>query len=196
MSRLSLLIDVARCIGCFSCVVGCENWHMTYSRSGSRRRIVDFFDGKQPQSIRWVFPVACMQCDRPPCLDACPSEAIFRDENGIIITDSDNCTGCGSCIDACPYNARYLREGFGLADACDWCADRVKAGKSPYCVESCPTSAMVFGDISDPESSISKALSSKGGILLGETLGTAPKVFYANCDELLSNGILKHIIKT
>ncbi len=81
----------------------------------------------------------------------------------------------------------------GVVEKCTFCAHKIKRAKldasaeerplsdgdvQPACVRSCPAEAMVFGDMSDPKSSVSKAIGSgRSGQLLAE-LGTQPRVFY------------------
>jgi tetrathionate reductase subunit B len=61
------------------------------------------------------------------------------------------CIGCGQCVPACPYGARYRHPELRIADKCDFCHDRRQAGLEPACVSTCPTKARIFGDLLDPE---------------------------------------------
>lgn len=38
------------------------------------------------------------------CLDSCPNEAIFEDD-GVCKIDPDKCQDCGVCMDSCPTGA-------------------------------------------------------------------------------------------
>ena len=48
----------------------------------------------------------------------------------------------------------------------------------PACVQSCPAEAMVFGDLNDSESRVSRMAGSGRSTRLLEEVGTKPKVFY------------------
>lgn len=180
MARYGLYIDVFRCLGCYSCVVGCKSWHRIKAGAGSRRNIVDFVEGSFPNIRRWLFPISCMQCDNAPCISVCPTKATFRRDDGIIAIDKEKCIACNKCVDSCPYNARYINLTTGKADACDFCSDRIDKGLLPYCVETCPGEAMVFGDLDDPKSKINQLIKEKNATVLKAKLNTKPKVYYAN----------------
>lgn len=111
---------------------------------------------------RAFIPLICMHCEDPICLKFCPLDAISKRSDGIIVIDKERCNGCGICAHVCPYGALYITPG-GKADGCDFCADRLDAGLPPKCVEECPSDkrgAIIFGDLDDPESQVSKLISS------------------------------------
>jgi len=66
----------------------------------------------------------------------------------------------------------------GIVEKCTFCDHLVKEGKLPFCVQSCPANARIFGDLNDPKSEVSKLLSKYRPWRLKEHLGTEPKVFY------------------
>jgi molybdopterin-containing oxidoreductase family iron-sulfur binding subunit len=81
----------------------------------------------------------------------------------------------------------------GVMEKCTFCIQRIRRGKDeaqtagqpvadgdiqPACVQSCPAEAMVFGDLNDPESKVSRMAESSRATRLLEDLGTKPKVFY------------------
>lgn len=182
MPRYGLCIDVFQCIGCYSCLTACKNWHDIPAGEEGRKKLIDLTEGEYPLIDRWIFPVACMQCDHPPCVSVCPTEASFQRPDGIVVIDQEKCIGCGECIEVCPYNLRTMRKGIGKADACDMCVDRLDQGLLPYCLASCPGEAMVFGDLDDPNSQLSKKIKETKAQALGLDYGTKPKVFYAYLD--------------
>ncbi len=114
-------------------------------------------------------PVMCQHCEEPPCVDVCPTGASFKRDDGIVLVDKHSCIGCRYCMMACPYGARsFVHEnlenqqphsprGKGTVESCNLCVHRVDAGKQPACVE-VASDAVVFGDLNDPSSVISKAL--------------------------------------
>jgi tetrathionate reductase subunit B len=122
-----------------------------------------------------------MQCDRPICVEACPTRATFRDENdGIVKVNTELCIGCGSCIPACPYGARYRHPVRRVVDKCDYCLrTRLPLGKTPACVETCPTRARVFGNILDPASEASRLLKEKKTVrVVNQRTNTEPAIYY------------------
>lgn len=156
--------------------------------------------GKFPLARRIFWPVRCMHCEDPACLDVCPTGATTQREDKIVQIDTKKCVGCKACILACPYDARTLWEGNNgyfqnaltpyekvtyanyiprTVQKCDFCADRIAQGRKPYCVETCLTGALIFGDLDDPKSEVNKALA-EGRIRfrLKEELGTKPSIYY------------------
>jgi Fe-S-cluster-containing dehydrogenase component len=99
---------------------------------------------------RWHFIYrvnVCRHCDDPPCVDACPEEVITRRGDGIVVLDSDACTGCQACLDACPYGAIAFDEGNAVARKCNLCYQRVDQGLFPACADNiCLAHCIHFGD--------------------------------------------------
>ena len=93
--------------------------------------------------------------------------------------DEKKCVGCELCTFACPYGVRVMRHNGKVADGCDLCVDRIKRGEIPYCVSTCPMEALVFGDLDDPESDITRLIEAEKAKPLRFKYGTKPKVFYA-----------------
>lgn len=52
-----------------------------------------------------------MQCDNPPCTPVCPVNATYRNDDGVVIVDYEQCIGCRYCITACPCAARTFDFG-------------------------------------------------------------------------------------
>ena len=111
-------------------------------------------------------PRLCFQCDNSPCVSVCPVSANHKTADGVVLVDQDRCIGCGYCVVACPYGARYIvpsgssapTGNAGVADKCTFCYHRITKGRQPACVEICPTRARNFGDLNDPESAIAKRI--------------------------------------
>ena len=195
MARYGLYIDVRRCIGCYTCVVACKNWNqIDAGYDGNRINIVDLSEGKYPKISRTIFPIPCMQCEDAPCMNECPIEgAIYRREDGIVVVEKGKCKGCKSrlCIPACPYGVLYYREDEDTVDKCDFCVERIDLGLEPYCVESCPTEAIIFGDLDDPNSEVSKSIAITKAKPLFTESRAKPKVYYAHLYMSSAHFVLK-----
>jgi molybdopterin-containing oxidoreductase family iron-sulfur binding subunit len=81
----------------------------------------------------------------------------------------------------------------GVMEKCTFCVQRINAAEiearatdkpiadgdlKPACVQSCPATALVFGDLNDPESAVSRLSRSPRGSKLLEDVGTLPKITY------------------
>jgi formate dehydrogenase iron-sulfur subunit len=91
----------------------------------------------------------CKHCHNAPCLEACPTGALFRTEFDTVVVQQDICNGCGYCVPACPFGVVDLSTIDGKAHKCTLCYDRLKGGLEPACAKSCPTDSIQFGEISD-----------------------------------------------
>jgi molybdopterin-containing oxidoreductase family iron-sulfur binding subunit len=155
---------------------------------------------KVPEKDAFYMPIACMQCEKPPCVKVCPVRTTYREPDGIVVIDYNWCIGCKQCIDACPYWARrfnfttpnlpeaemnpvthYLGNRprmRGVVEKCTWCIQRTRSGRYPACVEVCPVGARKFGNLLDPESEVSRILARKKVFRLKAEVNTYPKFFY------------------
>src|SRR5690606_29775359 len=99
---------------------------------------------------RWLMMSdVCKHCSNAPCLEACPTGAIFRTEFDTVVVQQDICNGCGYCVPACPFGVVALDELDGKAHKCTLCYDRLKGGLEPACSKACPTESIQFGELSD-----------------------------------------------
>ena len=181
--RYGMLIDTRRCIGCHACTVACKAEFDV--PLGSTRSWVEYVEkGTYPNVARSFVPRLCNHCNHPPCVDVCPTGATWkRKEDGIVVVDPNICIGCKYCIQACPYDARFLNPITGAADKCDFCLHRVSRGSAPACVETCIGRARIFGDLNDPDSEISRLVASNPVQVLRPGQGTEPNVFYIGLDH-------------
>jgi len=91
----------------------------------------------------------CKHCSPAPCLEACPTGAIFRTEFDTVVVQQDICNGCGYCVPACPFGVIDRRERDGRAWKCTMCYDRLKADLTPACAQACPTQSIQFGPLDE-----------------------------------------------
>ena len=103
--KWTMVIDVAKCIGCHACTIGCvaEN---KLPPGVVYRPVIEEEVGKYPDVRRRFLPRPCMQCQNPPCVKVCPVTATYKTEQGVTVVDYDRCIGCRYCLVACPYSAR------------------------------------------------------------------------------------------
>jgi tetrathionate reductase subunit B len=199
--RYGFVIDVSRCIDCRACLVACSvenNVPMDHTRIW----VVDQgVQGEFPALQRTFVPYNCMHCDNPPCIEVCVSGATYKDpDNGLVLVDQEACIGCGYCVEACPYNARYINQKKGVVDKCNGCIQRVEIGEKPACVATCVGGSRMFGDLNDPTSEVSIALNDATSIQRLEyengEVDTDPNIYYINSGPMqelvLQSGLVPH----
>ena len=195
MARYGIVVDLNRCTGCMTCVVACKEENLTRP-SIWWDKILEI-ENPSLDHITYLWH-ACMHCDNPPCVGACPAKAISKRQDGIVLIDQKICKGSGQCIKACPYGVIAMNptqdyfQGEKMpyekaADAyriqipkkaskCTLCVHRIDQGKEPICVSGCPSKAKTFGDLDDPASPIRKKLIQSVQLLPSK--GAYPKVSY------------------
>ena len=187
--RYGFVIDVSRCIDCRACQVACsvEN---SVPMDQTRIWVQDLgVKGEFPNLERTFVPYNCMHCEHPPCTEVCVSGATYKDQNtGLVLVDQQACIGCGFCVDACPYNARYLDKRRGVVDKCNACLPRVERGQQPACVATCVGGSRMFGDLNDTQSDASITLKNARSVarLDYEANGhdTDPNIYYINAPSM------------
>ena len=168
-------------------------------------RVDRYYEGEFPDVRVKYRPVLCQQCDEAPCEPVCPVYATYTNPEGLNVQVYNRCVGTRYCANNCPYSVRFfnwfdpawpeplqlqhnpdvsIREG-GVMEKCTFCIQRIKRAEEdgssdiqPACVQSCPAEAMVFGDLNDSESNVSRLAGSGRATQFLEELGTKPKVFY------------------
>ncbi len=174
--RYAMAVDTLKCVGCSDCVVACQTEN-DVPVGHCRDWIVEKMTGTYPELQLEIRSERCNQCANAPCVRTCPTEASHYSTGGIVLVEEDECIGCKACITSCPYDARFIHPE-GYIDKCTFCIHRVEKGQNPACVSVCPTHAMIFGDLDDPNSDISKAMATRKWKSLIPEAGTDPKVFY------------------
>jgi len=211
-------LDTTTCIGCGRCVDACKQENHVPAAPEMNRTWVELHVLNQDGSVRvsapdggiagfpteetmpeadaadvrdaYFVPRLCMQCENPPCTWVCPVSATYKNEDGVVLVDENRCIGCGYCIVACPYGARYMvpagettpKGVAGVVDKCTFCYHRITRGQLPACAEVCPANARIFGDRNDPKSAVSVALNERRVRVMKPGLGTRPRVFYTGLE--------------
>ncbi len=143
-----IFVVTSRCTACKSCEIACAVEH-----SAGKSLYSALSEKPAPKSrvyVEWVapdanVPIVCRHCEDAPCMHACISGAISRNDEAVVVTDYDKCIGCWTCVMVCPYGVigRHLEER--KAYRCDRCPDL----ETPACVSSCPTQALVYRTVDD-----------------------------------------------
>jgi Fe-S-cluster-containing dehydrogenase component/formate-dependent nitrite reductase membrane component NrfD len=184
--RYGFVIDQNRCIGCHACTVACKEEHNI--AVGVNRTWVKYVEkGRYPDTRRHFAVLRCNHCDDAPCIEICPTVALFRRPDGIVDFDHERCIGCKSCMQACPYDALYIDPDRNTAAKCNFDASRVERGYKPACEVVCPTQAILSGDLDDPSSAISRKIAMDKVSVRKPEKGTKPKLFYVGVEGDLLN---------
>jgi molybdopterin-containing oxidoreductase family iron-sulfur binding subunit len=199
--RWGMLIDTNKCAdGCNDCVTACQSEHGWGGDTNSEKLSSP---DQQAQWIRKVqlrdlttqatqsLPMMCQHCENPPCVDVCPTQASMRRADGIVLVDRHACIGCRYCMMACPYKARsfvhetlteqkpHTPRGKGCVESCNLCVHKLDAGEgATACSSACKQSAIVVGDLNDPQSEIAKRVKAQMTTQIRADLGLNTGVRY------------------
>ena len=110
VTRWAMVIDTARCIGCGVCTIACKTENTTPGDIWYAP-VIEEEVGAYPDARLEYLPVLCNHCEDAPCIKACPTSALGRRDDGIVLADDDACIGSRACMNACPYGALHLFEG-------------------------------------------------------------------------------------
>lgn len=180
--RWGKVIDQTRCIGCHACSVACKSENAV--PIGVNRTYVKYVDvGIFPAARRAIQVTRCNQCDHPPCVEACPTAAMYQRPDGIVDFDKNVCIGCRACIAACPYDAIFINPDDHSAEKCNFCAHRLEVGLEPACAVVCPTEAIMIGNLKDPTSKVAKYVNRDVVAVRRPEKETHPKLFYKGAHQ-------------
>ncbi len=135
------------CLGCGLCEIFCAVEHST------SKDIITAMKHEYPKPVgrtvvelkgHEALALSCRHCEDAPCLTACMTGALYRDEDATVRHDDARCVGCWMCVMVCPYGAikRDTAERRAAAK-CDFCPDR----ETPACVEACPNEALILVEV-------------------------------------------------
>jgi len=188
--RYGMIIDLNRCNGCYNCQIACKdeyvgNDFLPYSKAQPLSghfwmRIEEKERGQFPRVLMTYFPIPCQHCqNQTPCMEADTTGAIKKRPDGIVLIDPEKSQGKKELVNSCPFGAIFWNEENQIPQKCTFCAHLLDSGwKEPRCVEACPTQAILFGDLDDPQSPISKkkAMSETEALWVRNDLN--PRVLY------------------
>ncbi len=188
MKRYGMVIDVSRCVGCYSCFLACRDEHdgnehlpVASAQPQGGQKWIDVREverGSFPKVRLSYIPVPCLHCDEAPCM-AAGGDAIYQREDGIVLLDPEKSVGKVEIVSACPHGVIFWNEARNMPQKCTFCAHLLNDGwKEPRCVEVCPTQAIVFGDLNDSTSRVAKLSATAGVEALHPDYGMKPAVRY------------------
>jgi len=154
--RRAFLVDSAACSGCKACQAACKDRH-GLAVGILWRRVYEIAGGGwareggawAPDVFAYNLSIACNHCEEPICVEVCPTGAMRRREDGLVLVDADRCVGCRYCAWACPYGAPQYDEAAGVMTKCTFCDDLLEQGLPPACVAACPMRALESGELSE-----------------------------------------------
>jgi formate dehydrogenase iron-sulfur subunit len=201
--------DTTLCIGCKACEVACKEWNNlpadnmgltghSYDNTGALSantwRHVNFIEQTVRDDNQGAFQSGwlmmsdvCKHCHNAPCLEACPTGALFRTEFDTVVVQQDICNGCGYCVPACPFGVVDISPTDGKAHKCTLCYDRLKGGLEPACAKACPTDSIQFGEIEDLQARASTRVNTL------HDLGVQSAYLYGTPDAQGATGDLGHL---
>ena len=165
MAGIAILYDATKCTACRACQVACKQWNELTAEVTTNRGTyenppdlswdtwikMEFREVGNNGNFSWLFTRrSCMHCTDAACVTVCPTKALYYHEMGFVAYDKDKCSGCGYCVEACPFDVP--RSGSGAItgirtmNKCTLCQDRVTNELEPACVKTCPTGALIYGD--------------------------------------------------
>lgn len=179
--QMGFYFDQTRCIGCFTCIVACKDWHDIPAGPASWRWVNTIEKGKYPEPFVAFLSLSCLHCNQPGCIPACPVNAITkREEGGIVVVDREACLGNEECAmfckDACPYGApQFGAEQGAKMQKCEFCLDKLAESKKPVCVDACPMWALDAGPIEELREKYGDVREAEGFAYTGEL---APSIVF------------------
>jgi Fe-S-cluster-containing dehydrogenase component len=201
--KFCMVVDLAKCANARQCVSACQEGHLL-PKDHEWIKIYLLQDAEE--TAPYWFPRPCFHCDKPMCVSVCPVGATYKRRDGIVLVDNQRCIGCKFCMTGCPYSARvfnwkdpevevppghiYSPEDNippveGTVGKCVFCADNLRKGILPRCVQACPMGVLYFGDMLEDAVTngvetlrLKKLLEDRAGYRYREELGTLPSVYY------------------
>jgi Fe-S-cluster-containing dehydrogenase component len=205
MVKRVMVIDVAKCNGCYNCFLACkdefwDNDWMPYSVGQPRHghqwiRLLYKERGNYPHVRVTYLPILCFHCENPQCIKAAKEGAVYKRPDGIVIIDPVKAKGQKQLVEACPFGNIFWNDEKGVPQKCTMCVHLLEQGwKEPRCVQACPTGALVFGDLDDPKSEVYKLVTSGRAVPLKPEVGVRAGVFYVGLyrytKELLAGSVV------
>jgi len=207
--RLGIAVNARRCMACYCCFTVCKDEHCGFSSALSAaqpmmgQKWIDVREWERGDSSRRVKTASvatlCAHCADPACMKAATDGAVYKRPDGIVIIDPVKSKGQKAIVDACPIKTVFWNEELEIPQKCTMCAELLddpnyasylgdRSLISPRCVEACPNQALIFGDLDDPDSAISKLVASERNTQLGALGDMDSNVKYLNVPSIFLAG--------
>jgi len=159
-TQLAFYFDGSSCIGCKACHIACQEknhlspailWRKVFNYGGGDWLRDANHPGRfLPSNVfSYHISISCNHCQNPKCMEVCPTAAISKREDGIVLVNADRCIGCRYCTWACPYGAPQFNEEKGVITKCNFCYDLIDKGENPACVDACVMRCLDFGELEE-----------------------------------------------
>lgn len=157
--QLAFYFDSSACANCKACQIACQDKNNLPSDL-RWRRVVQYAGGTWtpsphhqgvivPNIFSYSISLSCMHCQNPACVEVCPTTAMSKRDDGVVLVDEDKCIGCRYCEWACPYGAPVFDQSRGVITKCTFCEDLLAQGQNPACVDACVMRAIHFGELEE-----------------------------------------------
>jgi len=159
--QMAFYFDSSACTDCKACQIACKDrsslpvgvkWRRVYQYVGGSWTMLDRKNGTMsPNGVfSYSLSISCMHCQNPVCMEGCPAGGITkREEDGIVVINTDDCIGCRYCEWNCPYSAPQFNEELGVMTKCDFCVDLLEKGENPACVDACVMRCLDYGELDE-----------------------------------------------
>ncbi len=141
LSQQRFILKPNLCIGCRACEMACRNEFAAHK--GERWRWVKTVEDEDEKFIYYL-SLSCNHCENPECFRVCTERTYRKRRDGIVVHCPERCSGCGDCVNACPFQAPRYSKISGKVDKCNMCVHRIDKGLPPACIEVCPTGALTL----------------------------------------------------
>jgi Fe-S-cluster-containing dehydrogenase component len=189
MARYGMVIDIDKCNGCYNCLLACKdefegNDYLPFSLSQpstgkSWMKISERERGFCPKVKVDYIPLPCLHCNEAPCVKAAHHGEVYRRPDGIILIDPEKSMGKREILSSCPHRVIQWNEEKNIPQKCTFCIHLLEQGwKEPRCVEACPSGALLFGNLDDPDSEIAKVIKSPHIEEFHPEYGLQPNIVY------------------
>ena len=145
--QMILYVDPKRCMGCRACETVCKLENSL--PAGPRFTMVAEVECGSGEDAHLSFlPIPCQHCGDAPCVKACPTGALRKRSDGIVLGNQKTCIGCHECLWACPFGVPQFGAN-GLMQKCTMCYNRIDEGDLPACARNCPAEAILCGTVEE-----------------------------------------------
>jgi Fe-S-cluster-containing dehydrogenase component len=191
MARYGMMIDIDKCNGCHNCFLACKDefagndyppFSLAQPNDGKPwMGMTEKERGTCPKVKVDYIPLPCLQCGDAPCVNKAVDGEVYRRPDGIVLIDPEKSVGKKEIVSSCPHKVITWNEEKNIPQKCTFCAHLLEQGwKEPRCVEACPTGALLFGDLDDPNSEISMLIKSSDTEEMNPEYALKPNVLYRN----------------